>query len=101
MPASGRAEDAAAYLGRAGLAVLGALDTVAERTGEPVAAIALAWLTAQPTVAAALASARTPRQLTDLLRATALDLAPDDVAPLSAASGGARCCRRGPGPPAS
>jgi aryl-alcohol dehydrogenase (NADP+) len=86
MPASERAEDAAAYLGHAGLAVLGALDTVAERTGEPVAAIALAWLTAQPTVAAALASARTPRQLTDLLRATDLNLAPDDVVLLSAAS---------------
>jgi aryl-alcohol dehydrogenase (NADP+) len=86
MPASQRAEDAAAYLDGAGLAVLGALDTVANRTGEPTAAIALAWLTAQPTVSAALASARTSQQLTDLLRAPGLSLAPEDVALLSATS---------------
>src|SRR5262249_56335611 len=63
LPASERAEDAAVYLTGSGLAVLGALDTVARAHGAPVAAAALAWLAAQPTVAAPLPTARTPRHL--------------------------------------
>lgn len=90
LPASERAEDAAAYLSGPGLAVLDALDTVAERHGALVAAVALAWLAAQPTVAAPLASARTPGQLADLLRAPDLALSADDLALLSAASDPAR-----------
>jgi aryl-alcohol dehydrogenase-like predicted oxidoreductase len=86
LPVSERAEDAAAYLTESGLAVLGALDTVAERNGAPIAAVALAWLAAQPTVAVPVASARTPRQLQDLLRAPGLELSADDLALLSAAS---------------
>lgn len=86
LPVSERAEDAAAYLAESGLTVLDALDTVAERNGVPVAAVALAWLVAQPTVAASLASARTPRQLQDLLQAPGLKLAADDLALLDAAS---------------
>lgn len=85
LPASERAQDAAAYLTESGLAVLGALDTVAGRNGVPVAAVALAWLAAQPAVAAPLASARTPGQLRDLLQAADLALAADDLALLSAA----------------
>jgi len=85
-PVSERAEDAAVYLNESGLAVLGALDTVAERNGTPAAAVALAWLAAQPTVAAPLASARTPRQLQDLLQAPGLSLSTDDLALLNAAS---------------
>src|SRR5215469_3208437 len=42
LPSSERAEDAAVYLTEGGLAVLGALDTVARAHGAPVAAIALA-----------------------------------------------------------
>ena len=83
---SERAEDAAVYLNESGLAVLGALDTVAERNGTPAAAVALAWLAAQPTVAAPIASARTPRQLQDLLQAPGLSLSTDDLALLNAAS---------------
>jgi len=86
LPASERAEDAAAYLTDGSLAVLGALDTVAERNGAPIAAVALAWLAAQPTVAAPLASARTPGQLQDLLQAPDLRLSADDLALLNAAS---------------
>jgi aryl-alcohol dehydrogenase-like predicted oxidoreductase len=86
LPASERAEDAAAYLTESGLAVLGALDSVAERNGAPIAAVALGWLAAQPMVAAPLASARTPRQLQDLLQAPGLKLSADDLALLNAAS---------------
>ena len=86
LPVSERAEDAATYLTESGMAVLGALDTVAERNETPIAAVALAWLAAQPTVAAPLASARTPRQLQDLLQAPDLKLSADDLALLNAAS---------------
>jgi aryl-alcohol dehydrogenase-like predicted oxidoreductase len=86
LPVSERAEDAAAYLTESGLAVLSALDTVAERNRAPIAAVALAWLAAQPTVAAPLASARTPRQLQDLLQAPGLNLSADDLVLLNAAS---------------
>jgi aryl-alcohol dehydrogenase-like predicted oxidoreductase len=67
--------------------VLGALDTVAARHRAPVAAVALAWLTAQPTVAAAVASARTTAQLRDLLAAGTLELGSDDLGLLDDASG--------------
>jgi len=86
LPVSERAEDAAAYLTGSGLTVLRALDTVAVRNGTPIAAVALAWLAAQPTVAAPLASARTPGQLHDLLQAPGLNLSADDLALLDAAS---------------
>ena len=86
LPVSERAEDAAAYLTDQGVQVLDALDAVAARTNAPAAAIALAWLIAQPTVAAAVASARTGEQLADILRAPHLELSTDDLALLGAAS---------------
>ncbi|HEX9033843.1 MAG TPA: aldo/keto reductase, partial [Streptosporangiaceae bacterium] len=86
MPESERAEDAGEYLTSAGLAALDALDVVAGRHDVPVAAVALAWLAAQPTVAAAIASARTLAQLHDLLRAPALRLPAEDLDLLSAAT---------------
>jgi aryl-alcohol dehydrogenase (NADP+) len=87
LPESERVDDAAPYLGDRGIAVLGALDTVAARHRAPVAAVALAWLTAQPTVAAAVASARTTAQLRDLLAAGTLELGSDDLGLLDDASG--------------
>ncbi|MHB1433044.1 MAG: aldo/keto reductase [Streptosporangiaceae bacterium] len=86
LPASERAEDAAAYLNPAGLAALDALDTVARRHDVSVAAVALAWLMTQPTVAAALASARTVEQLADLLPAVDVRLSAADLALLSSAT---------------
>jgi aryl-alcohol dehydrogenase-like predicted oxidoreductase len=71
---------------RPGGSVLGALDTVARAHGAPVAAAALAWLAAQPTVAAPLASARTPEQLRDLMQAPGLRLSPQELALLDASS---------------
>lgn len=85
-PESERADDASAYLTPSGLAVLDALDEVASRHQQPVAAVALAWLTAQPTVAAAIASARTVDQLDDLMKAPSLALSSDELALLDRAS---------------
>lgn len=85
--ASARAEGAAAYLAdpRAG-AVLAALDEVAAAHRVAPAAVALAWLAAQPTVAAPIASARTVEQLTDLLPVLTLELNPAELARLSSVS---------------
>jgi aryl-alcohol dehydrogenase-like predicted oxidoreductase len=81
-----RAEGARAYLDDRGVAVLAVLDDLAAAHGVSPAAVALAWLAAQPTVAAPIASARTPDQLADLLPALALELPDDELARLTAAS---------------
>jgi aryl-alcohol dehydrogenase-like predicted oxidoreductase len=64
-------------------AILAALDAVAEHRNAPVAAIALAWLRAQPTVHAPVASARTVAQLDELLPAARIELDADEVAQLT------------------
>ena len=87
MPRStARARRARAYLDERGLAVLDVLDDVAAAHGVTQAAVALAWLAAQPTVAAPLASARSVDQLADLLPTLSLTLTDAEVAALSAAS---------------
>ena len=74
------------YLDERGLAVLAALDELAAAHATTVAAVALAWLAAQPTVAAPIASARTPEQLADLLPMGELQLTADELGRLTAAS---------------
>jgi len=86
---SARAEGARAYLDDRGAAVLEALDEVAAPHDAPVAAVALAWLRAQPRVVAPIASARTTEQLEQILPAATLDLTPAEVERLSAASAAA------------
>lgn len=81
-----RAQGASAYLDDRGRRVLAALDAVAARHGSTVAAVALAWLAAQPTVAAPIASARNVDQLRDIVDFPNISLGADDVATLSAAS---------------
>lgn len=83
---SPRAEGARVYLDKRGLRVLAALDEVAAAHGVPVAAVALAWLAAQPTVAAPLASARTVEQLSALLPVLQLELTAAEVEDLSTAA---------------
>jgi aryl-alcohol dehydrogenase-like predicted oxidoreductase len=84
---SARAQGAGRYLEEPrGLRVLAALDEVAAAHGTEPAAVALAWLAAQPTVAAPLASARTVEQLPPLLAAAALELTEAELKLLSAAS---------------
>ncbi|WP_328613106.1 aldo/keto reductase [Amycolatopsis sp. NBC_00355] len=80
---SPRAARASSYLDAHGERVLAALDEVAQAHGVSVATVALAWLRVQPTVAAPIASARTPEQLTDLIASVTLDLTTDEVASLS------------------
>ncbi|HEY0813196.1 MAG TPA: aldo/keto reductase [Pseudonocardia sp.] len=83
---SPRAEGARAYLDERGLRVLAALDEVAATLDVPIAAVALSWLAAQPTVAAPLASARNVDQLNGLLPALTLELSAPQVEALSAAA---------------
>ena len=64
---SQRAQSAGAYLNEKGIRVLAAMDEIAAAHGVALATVALAWLAAQPTVVAPIASARTTEQLPDLL----------------------------------
>lgn len=78
-----RAEGAMTYLDDRGTRVLAVLDEIAAGHGVTVAAVALAWLAAQPTVAAPIASARTTEQLEGLLAALSLTLTDDELRLLS------------------
>jgi aryl-alcohol dehydrogenase-like predicted oxidoreductase len=80
---SERAEGALAYLDDRGATVLMILDEIAAGHQVPVASVALAWLTGQPTVTAPIASARTPEQLEALLPALTLQLTNDELRLLS------------------
>ena len=83
---SPRAGGALSYLDSRGERVLAALDEVAAAHGTSVTSVSLAWLGAQPTVAAPIASARTVEQLPDLLAAVSLELTPVELAALAEAS---------------
>ncbi|MBK9373207.1 MAG: aldo/keto reductase [Holophagales bacterium] len=76
---SARAAGAAKYLDDRGLRVLAALDAIASRRETTVAAVSLSWLLTRPAVVAPIASARTPRQLAELLPAVSLHLAEDEL----------------------
>ncbi|MTD17289.1 aldo/keto reductase [Nakamurella sp. YIM 132087] len=78
---SPRAANAVRRLDDRGRRVLAALDEVAAQTGATQGAVAIAWVAAQPTVVAPIASASTPAQVADLLAATSLSL---DAAQLQA-----------------
>ncbi|SFI84909.1 Predicted oxidoreductase [Streptosporangium canum] len=84
---SPRAGQASAYLKtERGPRVLEALDKVAAAHDVAPAAVALAWLAAQPTVAAPIASARDVEQLRPLLAVAGLTLSEDELAMLDVAS---------------
>lgn len=68
-----------------GVPMLRALDAVAARHGTSLAAVALAWLAAKPTVTSPIASARTVAQLEELLPMATLRLEAEDLAQLDAA----------------
>ena len=74
------------YFNERGFAVLAALDEIAAAHGTTVAAVALAWLVAQPTVVAPIASATSPEQLAELLPSAGLELSAVEIERLSAAS---------------
>lgn len=83
---SPRAEGARGYLDERGIAVLDVLDDVASEHGVSVAATALAWLAARPTVAAPIASARNTEQLAELLPMATMVLSADELHRLDTAS---------------
>ncbi len=74
------------HLNPRGLGILKALDAVAAGHGATPAQVALAWLLAQPAIAAPIASATTTAQLADILKSAELKLSTDDLATLTKAS---------------
>ncbi|POX58379.1 alcohol dehydrogenase [Streptomyces sp. Ru62] len=84
---SARAEGARKHAeSERGQKVLAALDEIAAAHEAPDATVALAWLAAQPTVTAPIASARTVEQLPALLGVAELKLTDAEVARLTEAS---------------
>ncbi|MGW0942953.1 aldo/keto reductase [Streptomyces sp. NPDC002623] len=84
---SARAPRAAQHLDtERGRRVLVALDEIAQAHDAQVATVALAWLAAQPTVAAPIASARTVEQLPALLGVAELELTDTEITSLTRAS---------------
>ena len=65
-------------------AVLSAMDEIAKAHNAPLGAIALGWLRAQPTVSAPIASARTVRQLEEIIQV--VELTSDEVTTLNTLS---------------
>lgn len=84
--ASARGARAVAYLDERGREVLAALEELAEETGTAMATVALAWLKAQPTVTAPIASATSADQADQLIAAMTLELSDEQISRLSDAS---------------
>ena len=78
---SKRAAGAREYATDKNYAVLIAMDEIAKTHNAPLGAIALAWLRAQPTVSAPIASARTVPQLDEIIQV--VELSSDEVKLLS------------------
>jgi aryl-alcohol dehydrogenase-like predicted oxidoreductase len=74
------------YVDGNGPRVLAALDAVAAAHGASLAQVALAWIAAQPGIAAPIASATSVAQVEDLLGSIRLTLTADDLAALDLAS---------------
>jgi aryl-alcohol dehydrogenase-like predicted oxidoreductase len=74
------------YFNERGFAVLDALDEIAAAHDTTVAAVSLAWLTAQPTVLAPIASATSTEQLHELLPSAELELTAGELAHLGSVS---------------
>ena len=80
-----RSASARTYLDERGLRLLAALDEIAAAHHTTVAAVSIAWLVAQPTVVAALASARVAAQLAEILPFVDVTLSPGELVRLAAA----------------
>lgn len=74
------------YLDDRGLRILGALDAAAATLNASPAQVAIAWLMAQPSIAAPIVSATGIEQLDELLAAADLCLSPEILADLDKAS---------------
>ncbi|MEK7466052.1 MAG: aldo/keto reductase [Planctomycetota bacterium] len=80
---SPRSKGASSYLDERGLRVLGVLDALSATHHTSPGAVALAWLRAQPTVVAPIASARSAAQLAEILPGATLRLTEAELARLS------------------
>lgn len=67
-------------------AVVDVMRPIAQRHQVSVAQVALAWLLSRPRVTSVIVGARTPEQLADNLQASKLELTPEDLHALDAAS---------------
>ena len=76
---SPRGQGAAKYLNEQGLNILKALDQIAAKHHSVPAAVALAWLSAQPNIGGPIASATSKEQLTEILSSTSLNLDSADL----------------------
>ena len=76
----------AAYFTARGEKILAALAEVSQQTGAKQASIAIAWLLAQPTITAPIASATSVEQLDSLFAAVDLRLSPEQLQSLTEAS---------------
>jgi len=74
------------YFDARGQRILKALDAVAARHGATPAQVSLAWLIAQPSVTAPIASATNLTQLNEIMQAPRLELSPEDQQALDKAS---------------
>jgi len=74
------------YFDARGQCILKALDVVAARHGATPAQVSLAWLIAQPSVTAPIASATSLTQLNEIMQAPRLELSPEDQQALDKAS---------------
>ena len=83
---SARGGGAKKYLNAQGLAVLGALDAVADTVGATPGQVALAWQIARPSITAPIASATSPAQLDELVGAARLALDPPSIELIDRAS---------------
>lgn len=81
-----RSARVAKYFNDRGMKILKALDEVSGEIGAKQATIALAWLLAQPTILAPIASATSVEQLESLVAAPELTLTPDQLERLTSAS---------------
>jgi aryl-alcohol dehydrogenase-like predicted oxidoreductase len=81
-----RGKDTQKYLNERGLRILGALDEVAAQNDATPAQVAVAWLSARPSVSAPIASATNLDQLNDLVAANSLKLEPAAIESLNQAS---------------
>ena len=76
---SPRGQGAAKYLNEQGLNILKALDQIAAKHHSVPAAVALAWLSAQPIICGPIASATSKEQLTEILSSSSLSLDSADM----------------------
>ena len=74
------------FEGERGMRILGALDAMSGRLGATPAQVSLAWIMAQPTIAAPIASATSVAQLDEIAKAASLALDAATLAELDRAS---------------